>query len=258
MILNIDGVQDARILRLDKSYLGELLSIQETVCKQLARPEMYFPVTSAEMLEFFESDGLCFGVQFGSRLAGFSGLLFMGEREDNVGKDIGLSSDELPHVAYFKICLVLPQHRGMGLQKFLKIPLFEHMGVEMPSGLKFPVELETNADKTSITDRHPFRPLCSTVSPENIASLKSLMECGFWIAGLKPKYNGYLRYLIMRRPQIVTFDETNSVSVSCQDYATQISLLDRGMLGVQLLTEQGEGPKIKYVWPPNSDWSATR
>lgn len=247
MSSNADQVQGLCVVRLDETRLDDLLAIQASVCNQLERPELYFPVSSREMHEFFGLDGFCFGVEHGPKLVGFFGALFMGDREENVGNDLGLSRHELPLVAYFKTCNILLEYRGMGLQKRLTQALFAQMGVEMPAELRVSLESHSPTTKPVTTESRPERPLCATVSPHNVSSLKSLLDCGFWIAGLKPKYGGFLRYLVMRRPRCIVFDQTDSVFVSLHDYAGQEAMLKRGMLGVQLCIDHQNTSKIKYV-----------
>ncbi len=207
---------DVRIVPLGGERVAEMIAIQGAVCAQLALPELYFPLDAQEMQELVGPDGLCVGAERDGRLIGFFGVLFMGERDGNIGRDLGLAAQDLPLVAYFKATNVLPEHRGLGLQKRM-----------------------THALLTRIVGMALTRPttwLTSTVSPRNLASLKSFLDCGFWIQGLKPKYLGNMRYLMLRQPhrQDVERLVTDAMAVPLLDYDTQIDLLARGWRGVAL------------------------
>lgn len=223
-----------RIVKLGEDRLDELLSIQTAVCEQLAMPELYFPVSQNEMHEFLQPGGLCFGAMHESRLVGFFGVLLMPDRPDNVGYDLGLGTEELTRVVYYKAVNVLPKYRGLGLQKVLTCAAFRELGVDLPSA-------------PGDHNDPDLRVLCATVSPHNLSSLKSFLECGFWIAGLKPKYKGYQRYLVMRRTKIGIVDPTDCVTVPIQNYPEQLRLLAQGMLGIRLHVTQDDGPAISYI-----------
>jgi ribosomal protein S18 acetylase RimI-like enzyme len=251
--------EGVHIVRLNESYLEQLLTLQESVCTLLEVPELYFPVSRQEMKEFFGSGGLCFGAKCGSQMVGFFGLLFMGDRRDNVALDLDLSSNEMHHVAYFKAVNVLPQYRGLGLQKRLTQSLFEHIGaVATPemvgAGVKSSIE---PLIEPYLPYLHSSRVLCATVSPRNLSSLKSFLDCGFWIAGLKPKYGGYQRYLIMRRRQNVTYHAAETYFAHPEEYEIQKGLLGSGMLGMKLCTDHTGAPIIKYVRPVEQHRSTT-
>lgn len=231
-------VRDLRIVRLDHQHLAELMALQSVVCQHLDRPELYFPVTASEMHDLVGPDGLCLGIQHGVQLVAFFGVQFMGDRPDNVGNDLGLPSHDLPYVAYFMAVNVLPQYRGRGLQRLLTRALFGLMHVDAPPGES------TDADEVlrmflATCPQVPlpeFRWLCSTVSPYNLASLHSFLSCGFRIAGLKPKYLGHMRYLMLRGRSCVALEESSATAtaVPLHAYAAQTELLMRGKLGVRL------------------------
>ena len=222
-----------RIVRLDVDRLDELMSIQEQVCAQLEMPELYFPVTEGEMQEFFRTDGICYGAMHESRLVGFFGVLLMRDRPDNVGHDLGLMREELARVVYFKAVNVLPEYRGLGLQKSLTQAVFKELGVDLP------LRSTSGLDAAS-------RVMCATVSPLNLSSLKSFLECGFWIAGLKPMYEGYQRFLVMRRGKKGSLDLAGTVTVPVQDYPDQERLLAQGMCGIRLHASLPDAPSIIY------------
>ncbi len=220
---------DVQVVPLGGERVAEMIAIQDTVCAHLALPELYFPLDAAEMQELVGPDGLCVGAERDGRLIGFFGVLFMGEREDNIGRDLGLAAQDLPFIAYFKATNVLPEHRGMGLQKRMTDALLTHI--------------------ESMASARPITWLTSTVSPRNLASLQSFLDCGFWIQGLKPKYLGNMRYLMLRKPSRQDGEhqqQADAMAVPLLDYETQIDWLARGWRGVAL---QGDGTaaQIHYI-----------
>lgn len=221
-----------------------MIALQDTVCRQLPSAELYFPLTDLEMHELVGPDGLCVGVEYDERLVAFFGILFMGDRPDNVGEDMGIPSVELPLVAYFKATNVLPEYRGHGLQKHMTQWLFSEMGLGAQQHLSSAEGLE----RAVLVQ--PGRPrtkwLTSTVSPLNLPSLKSFLDSGFRIAGLKAKYLGHMRFLMVRQRAGVRYALDHSISVPVDDYAQQISLLDRGWSGVKLDRLTAD-PHILYI-----------
>ncbi len=236
--------RDVRIVPLGGERVAEMIATQDTVCAQLALPELYFPLSTQEMQELVGPDGLCVGAERGGRLIGFFGVLFMGERDDNVGQDMGLAAQDLPLVAYFKATNVLPEYRGAGLQKRMTHALFAAMGATSPPGLSG--DSSTLSHGLSMACEHPYKWLSSTVSPRNLASLKSFLDSGFWIQGLKPKYLGNMRYLMLRQQQAPDHQLTDSIAVPLLDYDTQVDLLGRGWRGVALNYDQAAA-QIHYI-----------
>lgn len=233
---------DVQIVRLEQLRLSELMDVQKIVCDHLPTPELYFPVSEPEMLELLGPDAICFGAQHDGQLVGFFGVLFMGDRPGNVGEDLGLAAQELPLVAYFKAVNVLPDYRGIGLQERMTKALFAEMGVGGSSA--------TDVDSAHPTPKAPgvppFKWLCSTVSPLNVSSLKIFLDHGFWVAGLKPKYLGYQRCLLLRPRWDTKPKNEGGVVVSLQDYPGQTKLLKSGMVG-SLLDCIPHTPKIHYI-----------
>ncbi len=220
-----------------------MIALQDVVCRQLSSAELYFPLTDLEMHELVSPDGLCVGVEYDERLVAFFGILFMGDRPDNVGQDMGIPNAELPLVAYFKATNVLPEFRGQGLQKRMTQWLFSEMGLGAQ-------RLDSDKGMDSVKPSRPgasrSKWLSSTVSPLNLPSLKSFLDSGFWIAGLKPKYLGSMRFLMVRQRVTQWYALDHSISVPVGDYAQQISLLDSGWSGVKFDSLTAD-PHILYI-----------
>ena len=223
-----------RIAPLSEQHVLQMLAIQRVVCKQLPSPELFFPLSDAEMLEMVGPRAVCMGAWAGDELAGFFGVVYMGNTPDNIGHDLALSSQDIDAVAYFKSVNILPQYRGAGIQKML----FHALSVGI-----------------NTQELHPVSWFCSTVSPLNTASLKSFLDCGFRIQGLKPKYLGSWRYLMSRKPVLRCSEPgndqqpMNALFVNRNDYERQISLLKTGWSGVQVLQNQSS----VSIWSSPSD-----
>jgi GNAT superfamily N-acetyltransferase len=226
---------DIHICKVSEDRLEELLDIQREVCAQLEMAELYFPVSKDEMLEFLRPGGVCYAAEHGSKLVGFFGILLMGDRPDNMGYELGLEKDEILRVVYYKAVNVLPSYRRMGLQKRLTHAVFAELGVGLQSQ-------STGGSEGS------SRVMCATVSPHNIASLKSFFDCGFWIAGLKSKFNGLQRYLMMRRDTDIRIEDVQYITVPVTDHEEQRRLLSQGMLGFQFSASSGGLATIGYIY----------
>jgi hypothetical protein len=175
-------MKDIYVQQLDSAAMPELLCIQDTVCRQLQIPELYFPLTPAEMQELVGTDGVCLGLMCDVGLVGFLGLLFMGEREGNVGRDLGLPSHCLPQVAYINTINIAPPYQGQGLQRHLQRALLHILGAQVPASMQASGAALLQAAAVSA---QPWQWLCSTVSPRNLPSLQAHFGSGFRIAGLR-------------------------------------------------------------------------
>lgn len=108
-------------------------------------------------------------------LAGvFLGVL-PGNREENLGRDIGLAGEELETVAHMDTIAILPQYRGNGLQHTMMQAAEEELKNQ---GYKY---------------------LMCTVHPENIYSKKNAVMQGYKVVLTKEKYGGYVRDILLKR-----------------------------------------------------------
>lgn len=90
-----------------------------------------------------------------SRKLAAIGVLYVPDIENHFGSMLGFSEKDLPWIANMKLVIVLPEYRGNGLQKRL-------MNAVIASAKK-----------------RKFRGLYSTAHPENIYSIRNLVETGF-------------------------------------------------------------------------------
>ena len=99
---------------------------------------------------------------------------YPGLGEENLGYDVCFSPENLNRVLHMDSASVLPKHRGHGL------------------------EGKMIAFAESLVDTSKYRYSFATVAPENYASLKSLERNGYEVMVTKEKYDGLVRYVMMK------------------------------------------------------------
>ncbi len=107
-------------------------------------------------------------------LAGVFIAALPGNREENLGRDIGLSQEELGKVAHMESVAILPEYRGNGLQYVLMNTAEEELR------------------------KQGYRYLMCTVHPENIYSKNNIIKQGYQVVMTKEKYGGYLRDILLK------------------------------------------------------------
>ncbi len=107
-------------------------------------------------------------------LAGVFIAALPGDREENLGRDIGLSQDELGKVAHMESVAILPQYRGNGLQYILMKTAEEELR------------------------KQGYRHLMCTVHPDNKYSRSNMIRQGYQVVLTKEKYGGYLRDILLK------------------------------------------------------------
>ena len=101
-------------------------------------------------------------------------LRFPDNSDDNLGRDIGLSEEELTRVVHMETAVVIPKYRGRHLQ-LLMLDYAER-----------------------IIDRSKYDILLATVSPDNPASYKTFERNGYKRMLTKEKYGGLQRHIYMK------------------------------------------------------------
>lgn len=104
-------------------------------------------------------------------------MYYPGDSEDNLGRDIGLTEDELRKTVHMESAVVHPDYRGRGLQYRMLVYAEE------------------------MIDKSKYRYFLSTVSPENPASFRSLERNGYRHILTKEKYNGLIRRIYMKEAE---------------------------------------------------------
>ncbi|WP_312446357.1 GNAT family N-acetyltransferase [Lacrimispora sp.] len=108
-------------------------------------------------------------------LAGVFIAALPGSGEENLGRDIGLSEEELGKVAHMESVAILPGYRGNGLQ----------------------YSLMKTAEEELL--KQGYRYLMCTVHPENRYSKNNMIKQGYEVVLTKEKYGGYLRDILLKK-----------------------------------------------------------
>lgn len=109
------------------------------------------------------------------KIAGVFTAIIPGTEEFNLGRDIGLSEEELLSVVHMDTAAVLPVYRGYGLQGRL---------------MKY---VEEDLKESG------YHILCCTAHPDNRFSVNNILRQGYEIMLTKEKYGGLLRHIFMKR-----------------------------------------------------------
>ncbi|MGE6368083.1 hypothetical protein ACQKDB_03040 [Planococcus kocurii] len=203
--------------RLYLEDLPVIEQVQAKVMESLSEKATLQALTTEEFLFILNQKGLLIGAFVENELIGFRGLLIPEIDEEHLGWDIGLSPEELPKVIYQEISVVLPEYRGNRLQQ----KLAEVIMKELPN-------LEDE-----------FRYICCTVAPMNIPSLKDKFTQVMYIAALKEKYAGLVRYILVKDLENPVAHYTSHVTVKLDDLKKQQQLLDEGYVGIDFQLVHG-------------------
>lgn len=216
------------IIFLDENHLPTVMALQEVVVRNLASPDWLQSFSYDFMKQHMGYKGIVLGVFVENRLAGFRNLYYPDpwDKEWNLGIDLGLAETELSHVANLQLVCVHPRFRGNALaMKMNRIAL----GLLCKKGIHHHV--------------------CATVSPYNIWNITILLANGFYIARLKKKYGGKIRYVVyqnLRKPAL--FDDSSFIEVPLEDLDAQQKLLNSGYYGTALNKKK----RIKHEDPCKS------
>lgn len=184
-----------------------VLSLQQTGYESMENKEFLSVLSEEEVDRLLSSKGLVVGVFIEGELIAFRALLSPAEDDkEHLALDINV---ELQEVFYQEITVVHPDYRGNRLQQLLA-------GVVMYEWVK---------------RGRGGRYVCATVAPFNFPSLKDKFSQGMWIAALKEKYGGKLRYVFVKDLKVEP-ECSESTFVPMRDYPSQIQLLAEGWRGV--------------------------
>ena len=117
----------------------------------------------------------CFCVAARTSEGGLAGMLLVcsGDTEESLGRDIGLTGKALSSVWEMDMAAVDPKHRGHRLERRMLI----FAEARLPRDARL---------------------LICTASPDNPASLRSILSVGYRIAATKEKYGGFLRHILVK------------------------------------------------------------
>ncbi|OLS38769.1 N-acetyltransferase [Alkalihalophilus pseudofirmus] len=216
------------IRRLTLKDMSAILEVQQIVLSTLENKERLQPLSEKEFTVILEGDGVILGVFVKGSLTAFRALWFPGDDEENLGRDLGLSSSEQRKVVHQEISIVHPDYRGNGLQKRLAALVMNEL-----------------AERTS-----EYEYVCCTVHPFNIPSLKDKLAQGMRIVKLKEKYAGHLRYILLKKLSVeMMVDNDTKKIVPLDDIVEQNRLLNEGYYGTELVEsiEQGGRQSIAFA-----------
>lgn len=163
--------------RLHSSDLRNIQRVQEETAEALEDRDHLEALSEAEFLAALNGKGLVMGAFEAEVLVAFRVLLFPGKSRENLGRDAGLSNDELPYVVHQELSCVHPQSRGQRLQKKLGAFLMAELAKDYPE----------------------MRWVFATVHPDNRASLNDKLEQGMKVIAETEKYEGKKRYILMKK-----------------------------------------------------------
>ncbi len=206
---------------LSERHLPQIMELQEVIVQHLPSKELLKTFSYDFMKQHLGDRGFILGVLVQGRLVAFRNVYFPAptEKEWNLGIDVGLSEEELPHVANLQMVCVHPDFRGNGIA--LKMN---------KAALEILREIKT------------YYHICATVSPDNIWNIPVLLASGFSITKVKTKYGGKIRYIAyqdLRKP--LSFRASDFKLVKLDDLSTQKKLMDMGFYGTHIIKRQRAG-----------------
>ncbi|RRN67209.1 GNAT family N-acetyltransferase [Peribacillus simplex] len=203
--------------------LIDILQVQEQIVQHLNDNGVLQPLTKEEFQYILGGNGLMIGAFVCKELIAFRALLVPPIDEDHLGRDIGLTENELSNVIYQEISNVLPAYRGNKLQQTLATLIMK--------------ELNNHGS--------PYRYVCCTVAPFNIPSLKDKFAQGMEIAALKEKYGGQMRYVFVKELSVVDASHWQEIQfIEMKDITAQQEILAKGWRGFKM--EEQEGKQLVY------------
>lgn len=200
---------------LDEGRLHELIELQDIIIKALPDPELFWTHPVDYFREVFKVERSVIGVSTEDGLIAYSLVYLPGgcDLQDgcfNLGRDIGLSEEDLRKVAHLQATVVHPAYRGNSLQRRMSE---QHLKVLKEMG---------------------YEHILCTISPKNPMSLRNFLLCGFVIKGLKRKFNGWWRYIMYKNILSQASFGSDEVKINSSDTAGQIDLIGRGYAGCKM------------------------
>lgn len=153
------------IRTIDRKEIDKVIALQDIVYNQLLNKEVFFRDTAEDMIYDATHGGMIVGVfNPDKELVSYRYTSMPHQQERNLGRDIGLKTDDLNRVMHLESTIVHPDYRG---NKFQALTL--------------------DVVRSVIKEREIDHLLC-TISPYNRYSLYNIMNAGLDIKALKRKY----------------------------------------------------------------------
>ncbi|TFE01842.1 GNAT family N-acetyltransferase [Jeotgalibacillus sp. R-1-5s-1] len=199
--------------RVHPDQIKEFKTFQAGIVETLEDPATLQPLTDEEIHYVFDGGGIVIAASVEGKIIAVRVLLYPGDDEENLGRDLELSYEEQMKVVHQEISLVDPDFRGNGLQGILGKVIMQEM--------KF---------STSY-----FEHLCCTVSPGNIPSIKDKFRQGMFVLDVKVKYGDRPRYIFyMPLKQKLFIDKDSYIFIRTDKLSRQKDFFASGYVGVGL------------------------
>ena len=196
------------VQQLTLAHIPQLQQLQQQVVDALPNKAILQPLDEKELRFILEGNGVMIGLFDNDVLIAFRALLEPPIDDEHLGKDV--QYPHLEQVLYQEISNVHPNHRGQGLQLKMAQLIMEYVD----------------------TAKHTL--VCATVMPFNIASLKDKFAQNMYVAALKLKYGGKLRYVFAKSLIAESVWSDAAIDVDMADTAAQQQLLREGYYGVSM------------------------
>lgn len=196
------------VQRLTLAHIPQLQQLQQQVVDALPDKAILQPLDESELRFILDGNGVMIGLFDGEALIAFRALLEPPIDDEHLGKDVGY--EPLEQVLYQEISNVHPAHRGQGLQLKMAQLIMDYVD----------------------TTKHTL--VCATVMPFNIASLKDKFAQNMYVAALKLKYGGKLRYVFAKSLVEEAAWGNEAIDVDMADTKAQQQLLREGYYGVAM------------------------
>jgi len=225
---------------LQADSLPDLLRLQNIIAANLPCPEIFMLHDDLYLREILLHERSVIGVAAEEGLIAFSMIRIPGLAHDNLGRDMNLPEEELCKVAHLQAAAVHPAYRGNGLQRKLT---FAHLDVIEELG---------------------FGHACCTVSPKNPVSLANYLSCGLVIEELRPKMQGWWRFILHKNIRQANSKDTDGAvdmnvpmdgsgkqkeeesRIRISDIEGQLDLLRRGFKGYKI-SSLSDGVNVYYA-----------
>lgn len=209
-----------KVEKLKVAHLPQVLTLQQQVMEALENKQILQPLDEQELRFIIEGHGVMIGLFDEEALIAFRALLEPPLDEEHLGYDIGFARP-FEEIIYQEISNVHPAHRGQGLQQKMAQLIMDYV------------------------DTSKYSMMCSTVMPFNIASLKDKFGQGMYVAALKLKYGGKLRYVFAKSLVEQEQWQEGETVMDMADTAGQQQLLKEGYFGVAMQL-QGDMWTVSY------------
>lgn len=188
--------------------IQEIINLQNIVLANIKDSDTYYPVSKEVLKGLMNNGDSAMGAVIGEELVGFCIIHIPGPEQGNLGRDVGMTEEDLNTVAHIQFIFVHPDYRGYSIQNKL---------------IKHILDIVTDAGCRHV--------LC-TISPKNYYSLYNTLQWGFVIREIKEKYGGLIRYILCKNISIDANPAWQEiVTINSSDIDGQKRLLDDGFQG---------------------------